>query len=113
MASMEELKQSIVDNLKIELSKDDDFDENILALKVELVLDEAIERRGFTDNHTDEQILKYLIRHKSSLSQIAMRDYNQVGAESETQHSENEIERTWTDRDKMWSFIIPLSRHNK
>lgn len=113
MESIEELKQSIVDILKIELQNDKEFSEEMLAMKVELVIEEAIEKRGFGEIHSEETILKYLVSKKSSLSRVALFDYNQIGAEAEERHIENDIDRTWNNRDKLWSFITPLARLSK
>ena len=46
----------------------------------------------------------------STIRDVALYDYNTVGAEFQTSHNENSVSRAWVDRDKLFNRVIPLAR---
>ena len=51
-----------------------------------------------------------LVRFESNIRNIALYDYNLIGVEGQTSSSENGENRSYVDRNKLFSGVIPLSR---
>ena len=108
-----ELQNEILNDLTVELKSDDDFDANVLAIKVKLAIKEIINKRGYADTSMkDSEILADLSNYYSMIMNVARYDYNQRGAEGQTSHNENNVNRTWAERDKLFiglhSFVKVL-----
>lgn len=104
------LEDEIVEDLKTELSLDPTFNETLLLSKVKNALREVKRARKYPQYYTEEQIQSDMYDYFSNIRNIALYDYNQIGAEYEENHSENSVSRSFVDRDKLFSGIIPLSR---
>lgn len=103
--------EDIVENLKTELElTDENFNETVLQSKVESAYREVQACRNYPLSYSEERITQDMIRFWSNVRGIALYDYNQIGVEGETSHSENGIGRAYVDREKLFSGVIPLSR---
>lgn len=107
--TLEELKENIVAELSNELSKDDDYDESVLESKVAQAIREVKNARKYPSYYTDVMIASDLERFYSNVYNIALYEYNQVGVDFQTGHSENGTNRTYSDRSKLFYGIIPLA----
>lgn len=107
MVDISSLKNQIFLFLSAELSKDPDYDPDILSNKVDLAIRDVMAKREYGNSHyTDAKILDELsTRYFSTITNLARYDYNQSGAEGQKNHSENSVSRTWYDRNKLLSDV--------
>ena len=107
--TLDELQDEIVADLTIELSEDDDFSADVLAVKVKNAIKEIKSARMYPSSYTDEKIIKDLSdNYYSSIINLARYDYNQVGAEGQSAYSEGDNSRTWVDRNSLFNGIAPF-----
>jgi hypothetical protein len=105
------LEEEIVEDLKVELSTDDElFDEKILLSKVRNAIREVKRARNYPASYTDDMVNQDLYDYFSNIRNIALYDYNSVGRDFEATHSENSINLTMTDRNKLFNGIIPIAK---
>ena len=107
---MEDIKQSIVDELTIELKNEVDFDADILALKVSNAYREVRMARNYPSNYTEERIEADMLNYYSNIRAIALYDYNKVGAEGQSQYSGDGESIHYLDRNGCFTGIIPIAR---
>ena len=108
---MDELFYSVVEDLTIELQNDPDFSVDILEVKVKnAIRDVKLKRNYKATSYNEEQIADDLQNYYSTIVNVARYDYNQIGAEGQSQHNENDVSRTWVDRDRLFSDVIPFIR---
>ena len=107
--TLEELQDEIVADLTIELSEDDDFSADVLAIKVKNAIREIKSARNYPNSYTDEMIEKDLeTNYYSTIVNLARYDYNQSGAEGEVNHSEGDVSRSWVDRKEFFNGVTPF-----
>ena len=98
---MESLLNEILEDLgnELELSEGDS---KIAALtsKIKNAIREVRLKRNYPEHFTEEQIVKDLQKHYSNIRELALYDFNQVGAEGQTSHNENGTNRTWKSRNE-------------
>ncbi|MBD5545789.1 MAG: hypothetical protein HDQ97_00010 [Lachnospiraceae bacterium] len=96
---MESLLNEILEDLgnELELSEGDS---KIAALtsKIRNAIREVRLKRNYPEHFTEEQAVKDLQKHYSNIRELALYDFNQVGAEGQTSHNENGTNRTWKSR---------------
>lgn len=103
----DELENSIISELKIELSGDASFDEKILEIKVRGAIREVKSKRKYENsNFTEEKIEKDLWKYYANIKNLARYDYNQIGIEGQVSHGENGTNRTYHDRDKCFNGVV-------
>lgn len=107
---MEELMNEILEDLKTELSLKKDSDINILSSKVKNAVREIRRDRNYPVAYTDEMIASDLEIYYSNIRELALYDFNQVGAEGQTSHSENGTSRTWKSRLECKSGIVAIGK---
>lgn len=78
---------------------------NALNIIVKTVVRELIQRREYPETMTDDAILSDLDNYYATILRVAEYDYNMIGAEGESQHSENGVARQYVDRDKFFSDV--------
>lgn len=110
ISSLDELKDAVVDDITIEMQRDDMFDPEILAIKVENVITEVINTRRYPSSYSDEAILADVLRFYSNIRNISIYDYNQIGVEFERVHYENTVHRSWEGRGDLFKGIIPIAK---
>lgn len=105
------LEQEIFADLSAELSvSDENFNETLLLSKVRNAMREVKRARNYPKSYSDSQIEQDMYDYFSNIRNIALYDYNQIEAEFEESHSENSINRSWKDRDKLFCGICPFVR---
>jgi hypothetical protein len=108
---MEELIASIIADLTTELSVTDaNFNSDLLSAKVRSATREVKDTRKYPSSYTQAMIDEDMNQFYSSIRDIALYDYNTVGAEFQTSHNENSVSRTWVDRNKLFDRVLPLAR---
>lgn len=103
----------IIEDLQIELTiTDENFNLDLLQLKVKSAYQDVKQVRNYPDYYTEEMIDSDMRKFYSNIVNIARHDYYKVGADYENSHSENGVSRSYQDRDKLFAGVIPLSRRN-
>lgn len=101
-----ELHKELVTDLTTELKSDPKFDADILSVKVKNAIKEVIMRRSYENSsYKEDRIAKDLERYYSTIRQIALYDYNQVGVEGQQSHNEGGTSRSWVDREKLFNGV--------
>lgn len=100
------LEQEIIAELTIELQGEPTFNADILAIKVRNAIRELKMKRNYSaTSFSETDIEKDLYNYYSTIVNIARYDYNQLGAEGESSHSENSVSRSWVDRDDLFRGV--------
>lgn len=107
--TLEELKEAVIADLTTELREDADFNEAILVAKVAQAIREVRLARKYPTGYTDEMIAGDMERYYSNVYNIALYEYNQVGMDSQSAHSENGTSRTFVNKAELFNGIIPIA----
>ena len=84
---------------------------DVLAIKVKAVVRELLNIRQYEHSGmTDAEIEADINRYYTQCMNVARYDYNQLGAEGEATHNENGISRSYIDRGKLWSGVVPFAK---
>lgn len=101
-----QLQSEILDDLTAELSGEETFNQTILNVKVKLAIRDVMSRRNYkASTWSDKQIQDDLYNYYTTIANIARYDYNQLGAEGESAHSENGVSRTYVSRDALFKGV--------
>lgn len=107
----EALQKEIAEDLKIELSVQPTFSEEILENKIKSAIREVMTVRDYqSSGYTDEMIEKDLYRYYSVIRDLALYDFAQIGAPFETSHTENSVSRMWKSRESMLKGVVKLAK---
>lgn len=111
MVDTTRFEKSITDALALEMSGEPTYNADVVASKVSAVVKELIQRRrykkaGMADYAIEEDLEDY---YTQALN-VARYDFNTIGAEGEERHTENGVDRTFTERGKLWAGVVPISR---
>lgn len=105
------LEYELLEDLTEELSATDPkFKPELIKPKIKNAIREVRKARNYPKHYTESAIAEDLQDFYSNIRALALYDYNMVGAEFEESHSENSVSRSWKDRSKLFSGVIPLSR---
>lgn len=100
-----DIEQEIIAELSIELQGEPTFNADILAVKVKNAIREVRKARNYPKSYTEKNIQEDLQDYYSNIRNIALYDYNQIGAEFQSNASENSVSRSWVDRDKLFDGV--------
>lgn len=111
MVDTTKFEKSINDALALEMSEEPTYNADVVASKVSAVVKELMQRRrykksGMADYAVEEDLEDY---YTQALN-VARYDFNTIGAEGEDRHTENGVDRTFTERGKLWAGVVPISR---
>ena len=95
---MESLVNEILEDLTIELGLTEESDLAVLTSKVKNAYREVKRVRNYQSGHTQEFIDRDMEGFYSNIRELALYDFNQVGTEGQTSHSENGTSRVWKER---------------
>lgn len=96
------LESEILDDLTREFCGEENFKQGVLAVKIKLAVREIISKRNYkASTWSDDKILEDLYNYYATISNLARFDYNQLGAEGESSHTENGVSRTYVTRDSL------------
>jgi hypothetical protein len=104
------LQDELIADLTVELENEPTFDLSKLKQKVINAIREVKKARKYPSNYTEDMINNDIYNFYSNIRNIALYDYNQIGIEFQTSSSENGVSRSYMDRDKLFSGIIPLAK---
>lgn len=102
---MEPLIIEILEDLTTELGLVKETDKAVLTSKVKNAYREVKRTRNYQSYHTQNFIDNDMNNFYSNIRELALYDYNQEGAEGQTNHSENGISRVWKDRKECFNGI--------
>ena len=102
---MEPLIIEILEDLKTELGLKKDSDIAVLTSKVKNAYREVKRTRNYQSYHSQEFIDNDMDNFYSNIRELALYDFNQVGGEGQTSHSENGTSRVWKDRKECFNGI--------
>lgn len=111
MVDTSKFEKSITDALTLEMSGEPAYNADVVASKVSAVVKELIQRRrykkaGLPDYVVEEDLEDYFTQALN----VARYDFNTIGAEGEDRHTENGVDRTFTERGKLWAGVVPIGR---
>ena len=104
------LQEELIADLTLELSVEPTFNAMALTQKVINAIREVKIARKYPSYYTEAQIKNDLYGFYSNIRNIALYDYNKIGGEFETTHSENSVSRTWDKRNDLFCGVIPISK---
>lgn len=103
------LEYELLEDLTAELSETDkNFNQSLIISKIKNAIREVKQARNYPKYYTDGQIEIDMYKYFSNIRNIALYDYNQIGSEYESGHSENSISRNWIDRNSLFNGIYPF-----
>lgn len=95
---MEPLVNEVLEDLITELGLTEASDIAVLTSKIRNAYREVKRTRNYQSGHTQEFIDRDMEGFYSNIRELALYDFNQVGAEGQTSHSENGTSRVWKER---------------
>lgn len=107
---MEELILEITQDLIYELNDSESFNQKALSSKVKNAVREIRKDRNYPESYDEEKIINDLRNHYSNIRELALYDYNQIGAEGQVSHSENGTNRSWKSRNECKNGVIAFCR---
>lgn len=99
----------IINSLKITLEVTEADEEAILTEILNDVISEVKLRRRYPVNMTEEQIDADLQKYIWVIKKVAGGRYDKLGASSEDGHSENGVNRTFTEEAKLLDGIVAFA----
>lgn len=102
-----DLKNEIFEQLKNRLSDEPTFKDAILRDIVDDAYRKVRSRKEYQNtSFTEEQIEKHLYeKHYQDIKDVALYNFNLIGAEGQTSHSENNVSRSWRTEDEILGNI--------
>lgn len=70
--------------------------------------DEVAKRRMYPNRYTEKEIASDLEKFSSNIVNIVVYDRSQAGEEYMSSYSENGVNRTWKNREELFSGIYPF-----
>ena len=108
---MEELLKELQTDMEAELVSElqNDSDKALLSSKIKGAYLTVKRKRNYQEHHTEEFIYKDMMAMYDIIKDLALYDWNHIGAEGETSHSENGISRAWNPRENILREVIPFA----
>lgn len=103
---MESLIVEILDDLITELGLTEASDIALLTSKVKNAYRDVKRTRNYQSYHSQMFIDNDMQNFYSNIHDLALYDYNQIGGEGQTSHSENGVSRAWKDRKECLDGIV-------
>lgn len=107
---MARMETEIQEDLETELQLTNPSDSDILSSKIKSAIREVKRARNYQPHHTKEFIENDIQKYYSNIRELALYDFNQVGAEGQVSMSENGISRNWKSRRECFDGVIPFVR---
>lgn len=101
------LQNEIIDDLTVELSDDTDFNADLLEIKVKNAVREVKRKRNYPAHYDADVIADDLYNnYYDVIHDIALYEYNRIGAEGQSEHSEDDVRRTWQSKDELLKGVF-------
>lgn len=107
---MEELLKELQTDLEEELVSElhNDSDKALLSSKIKGAYRTVKRKRNYQEHHTQEFIDSDMLSMYDLVKELAMYDYNQIGAEGQSSDSDNGHSRAWIPRADILVQVIPF-----
>lgn len=106
---MDELIQTIYEQLMVDIAPTRQGDAAILLIKVKNAYREIKQYRNYPKDYTEEQIDADMADHYTEIYNLALYDYNIRGAEFQTTINENGEYRSFEHRSTILAEVIPFA----
>lgn len=106
----EELQEELMLDLTLEFASEKSFDNIAMTQKIKNAIREVKNARKYPSHYTETQIKDDMQNFYSNIRNIALYDYNKIGAEGQSSHSENSVSRAYHDRERFFSGVIPIAK---
>ena len=105
------MKEEIFEELKTELTitEGDKFNESLLISKVNSAYRAVKTARKYPLSYTDAMIEHDMEKYYTQVRDIALYDYNQIGAEGQTQFTQDGVTVHYLERDKLFYGVLPIA----
>lgn len=102
-----DIEQEIIAELTIELKNQPTFDAEILAIKVRDAYRKVRERKCYENTKFSEKQIEIDLykRHFQDIKDVAKYNFSLIGADFQTSHSENSVNRVWRTEDQILGNI--------
>jgi hypothetical protein len=100
----------ILESLETTLGVTEESDIAILTEILNDAISEIKDARHYPEDMSASDIEEDMLRYISNIKKLTKYDYNQVGAELQTSHSENGVSRNYTDRRRCFNGVVPFCR---
>lgn len=94
---------------ELEVTEGERFNPVLLESKVNNAYREVRTARKYPVSYTEAYIERDMENYYSQVRSIALFDYNQIGAEGQTQYSQDGVSVHYVDRDKLFSGVLPIA----
>ena len=103
--------EEIIEELTTELreTEGERFNETLLRSKVKSAYRAVQTVRKYPKSYTEAMIERDMENYYSQVKDIAMFDFNQIGAEGQTQYSQDGVSVHYVDRDKLFYRVLPIA----
>lgn len=103
--------EEIIEELTAELqeTEGDKFNLSLLTSKVKGAYRAVKTARKYPSSYSEAFIEKDMEDYYSQIHDIALYDYNQIGAEGQTQYSQDGVSVHYVDRDKLFYGVLPIA----
>lgn len=95
-----DIQNDVYKDLIDELGLETEQKKKKLLAKVKNAVCEVKNRRSYPSHFSEDEIREDLEKLYSNIHDLALYDYNQIGAEGQTSHNSNGTSRTWKDREE-------------
>ena len=101
------LREEIIAELTDEFGNDPAFDAKVLKIKVNDAYRKVRARKQYGNtSYSEMQIEKDLKeKHFQDIKDVALYNYNKIGAEFQLSHNENSVSRSWVSEDEVLGNI--------
>lgn len=103
---MEPLVNEILEDLTTELGLTEESDLAVLSSKIRNAYREVKRARNYQSGHTQEFIDRDMENFYSNIRELALYDFNQIGAEGQVSSVENGISRTYKSRRECFDGVF-------
>lgn len=108
---MVKLESELLEDLSSELSITEDAESmNHLKIKIKNAIRDVKNARRYPKSYTDDVIAEDLYCYYSNIHELALYDYNQIGAEGQTSHNENGTNRNWKSRSDCLIGVVSMCK---
>lgn len=109
-ANITPIVNEVVADLTIKMHNDATFDADTLTIIVKAVVRELIQRREYPESYSDASIEADLNNYYATILKVSEYDYNQIGVEGQSSHSENGVSRGYVDRNSLFNDVYKFVR---
>ena len=104
--------EEIIEELTTELTETEGekFNQKLLTSKVRSAHRDVKTARNYPQSYTEAMIERDMEKYYSQIRSIALFDYNQIGAEGQTQFTQDGVTVHYVERDKLFYGILPIAR---